>query len=88
LNLPHHIPGAPDNFPDESNLILLTGGKVHAQWGEKEHEIIVDFSNASNAKTQEKFGVTLIQVMQITAICIQKTISPIHDKTEQDIKIT
>lgn len=82
ISLPHRISGAGKNFPDESNLIVLVGGKIHAVHGEKEHQIIADFSGA---KVPENLGVTLVQVMKITALCLQKTLGTQHDRP---IKIT
>lgn len=82
ISLPHRIAGAGKGFPDESNLIVLVGGKVHAEHGEKEHHIIADFSKAT---TPENLGVTVIEVMQMTALCIRKTLGSDLDKS---IKIT
>ncbi len=82
ISLPHHIVGAPDGFPKESNLIVLVGADIHAEYGDKEHRIIADFSKA---KVPENFGVTLIQVMKISALCLQKTLG---DQNEKTIRIT
>ena len=82
ISLPHRIAGAGESFPEESNLIVLVGGRIHAEHGDKEHRIIADFSTA---KVPENFGVTLIQVMKITALCLQKTLGMEHEKP---IKIT
>lgn len=46
------------------------------------HRIIADFSKA---KVPENYGVTLIQVMQMTALCLEKTLGIQHEKP---IKIT
>lgn len=75
VSLPHKIAGAGDHFPSESNLIVLVGGRVSAEHGQTEHKIIADFSRA---KVPETLGVTLIQVMQMTAICLQKTLGDQH----------
>lgn len=77
ISLPHKIAGAPDGFPEESNLIVIVGGEVHAEWGQAEDQIIADFSKA---KVTENLGVTLIQVMKMTAICLQKTLGTQHEK--------
>jgi hypothetical protein len=82
ISLPHRIAGAGKSFPDESNLIVLVGGRVHAEHGEKEHRITADFSKA---KVPENLGVTLVQVMKITALCLHKTLGTEH---ERPIKIT
>lgn len=82
VSLPHKIAGAPEGFPEESNLIVIVGGRVHAEWGQTEHRIIADFSKA---KVPENLGVTIIQVMKLTAICLQKTLGTQH---ENPIKIT
>jgi len=82
ISLPHKIAGAPQGFPEESNLIVIVGGRVHAEWGQAEHRIIADFSKA---KAPENLGVTIIQVMKLTAICLQKTLGTQH---ETPIKIT
>lgn len=82
ISLPHRITGAGEGFPEESNLIVIVGGKIHAEHGDKEHRIIADFSKA---KVPENLGVTLIQVMKITAVCLNKTLGTQH---ERPIKIT
>jgi len=82
ISLPHRIAGAGKNFPEESNLIVLVGGKIHAEHGDKEHRIIADFSTA---EVSENLGVSLIQVMKITALCLHKTLGTEH---ERPIKIT
>ena len=82
ISLPHRIAGTDKNFPEESNLIVLVGGRVHAEHGYKEHRITADFSKA---KVPENFGVTLVQVMKIKALCLLKTLGTEH---ERPIKIT
>lgn len=82
VSLPHRIAGSGVSFPHESNLIVLVGGRIHAEHGEKEHRIIADFSNA---KVSENLGVSLIQVMRITALCLHMTLGTEH---ERPIKIT
>jgi hypothetical protein len=82
ISLPHRIAGAGKSFPDESNLIVLVGGRVYAEHGDKEHRITADFSKA---KVPENLGVTLVQVMKMTAICLHKTLGTEH---ERPIKIT
>lgn len=77
VSLPHKIAGAPDGFPRESNLIVLAGGNVHAKWGQSEDQIIADFSKAM---VPENLGVTLIQVMKMTALCLQETLGTQHEK--------
>jgi hypothetical protein len=77
ISLPHRIAGAPENFPKESNLIVLVGADIHAEWGEKEDRIIADFSHA---KAPENLGVTLIQVMKMSALCLQRTLGDRHQK--------
>lgn len=77
VSIPHKIAGAPVGFPEESNLIVIVGGKVGAEWGQKEDQIIADFSKA---KVPENLGVTLIQVMKMTALCLQKTLGSQHEK--------
>ena len=77
VSLPHKIAGATEGFPNESNLIVLVGADVRAEWGETEHRIIADFSKA---KVPENYGVTLIQVMQMTALCLEKTLGTQHEK--------
>lgn len=82
VSLPHKIAGAPEGFPEESNLIVIVGADVHAEWGQTEDLIIADFSKA---KVPQNLGVTLIQVMKMTAVCLRKTLGTQHEKP---IKIT
>jgi hypothetical protein len=77
VSLPHKIAGAPDGFPVESNLIVIVGGDVHAEWGQTDDQIIADFSKA---KVPENLGVTLIQAMKMTAVCLEKTLGTQHEK--------
>ncbi len=77
VSLPHKIAGATEGFPEESNLIVIVGGDVHAESGQKEDQIIADFSKA---KVPENLGVTLIQVMKMTALCLEKTLGTQHEK--------
>ena len=77
VSLPHKIAGAPAGFPEESNLIVIVGGEVHAEWGRTEDLVIADFSKA---KVPENLGVTLIQVMKMTAVCLKKTLGTQHEK--------
>ena len=77
VSLPHKIAGATEGYPEESNLIVIVGGDVHAEWGQTEDQIIADFSKA---KVPENLGVTLIQVMKITAVCMEKTLGTQHEK--------
>jgi hypothetical protein len=77
ISLPHRIAGAGESFPSESNLIVMVGGRVHAEHGEKEHRIIADFSKA---KVPENLGLTLVQVMKMTAVCLQRTLGTQHEK--------
>ena len=69
--LPHKITGATSGFPEESNLIVLVGAKVDAEFGEKFHTVTADFSHA---KASDDLGVTLLQVMQLTAECLQRNL--------------
>ena len=82
ISLPHKIAGAPEGFPEESNLIVMVGADVHAEHGKTEDLIIADFSKA---KAPENLGVSLVQVMKMTALCLQKTLGTQHEKP---IKIT
>ncbi len=77
VSLPHKIAGATEGFPEESNLIVIVGGDVHAEWGQTEDQIIADFTKA---KVPENLGVTLIQVMKMTAVCLEKTLGTQHEK--------
>jgi hypothetical protein len=69
--LPHKITGATAGFPEESNLIVLVGAKIDAEFGEKFHTVTADFSHA---RASEDLGVTLQQVMQLTAECLQRNL--------------
>jgi len=69
--LPHKITGATAGFPEESNLIVLVGAKLHAEFGEKFHTVSADFSHA---RASDDLGVTLLQVMQLTAECLQRNL--------------
>lgn len=77
ISLPHKIAGAPEGFPEESNLIVMVGADIHAEWGQKEDLIIADFSKA---KVPENLGISLVQVMKMTALCLQKTLGTQHEK--------
>lgn len=82
ISLPHRIAGASENFPNESNLVVLVGGSVYAEYGEKEHQVFADFSKA---KLPDNLGVTMMQVMKLTGICLQKTLVGTSQKS---IRIT
>jgi len=69
--LPHKITGATAGFPEESNLIVLVGAKIDAEFGEKFHTVSADFSHA---RASDDLGVTLLQVMQLTAECLQRNL--------------
>ena len=81
ISLPHRIAGADANFPNESNLIVLVGEVLQAKDGEEEHQVTADFSKA---KVPENPGVTLVQVMQMTALCLEKTLG---DDLQKPIQI-
>lgn len=78
--LPHKITGATEGFPEESNLIVLIGAKIEAEFGEKFHTVTADFSQA---KASDDLGVTLLQVMQLTAVCLQRNL----ERSSKPIKI-
>jgi hypothetical protein len=90
--LPHRIADAPDNFPIESNLIVMVGAKITAEWGEAHHTVVADFSQAS---IDEEYGATMLQVMQLTALCLQQNLMSRSDgkpikilwKAPQDLEI-
>lgn len=82
ISLPHRIAGAPEGFPEESNLIVLVGAVLSGKWGEKEHRVLADFSKA---KAPDELGVTVVEVMKMTALCLEKTLGP---QSEKPIKIT
>jgi hypothetical protein len=69
--LPHKITGATAGFPEESNLIVLVGAKIDAEFGEKFHTVTADFSHA---RASDDLGVTLLQVMQLSAECLQRNL--------------
>lgn len=69
--LPHKITGATDGFPEESNLIVLVGAEIQAEFGDKSHSVTADFSHA---KVSENLGVSLLQVMQLTAECLNRNL--------------
>jgi len=69
--LPHKITGATAGFPEESNLVVLVGAKIDAEFGEKFHTVTADFSHA---RASDDLGVTLLQVMQLTAECLQRNL--------------
>ena len=82
ISLPHRIAGAGKDFPDESNLIVLIGAEIHAEYGDKEHRIVADFSRT---KIPDNLGVTLLQVMKLSALCLQKTLG---DQYQKPIRIS
>jgi hypothetical protein len=69
--LPHKIAGATDGSPEESNLIVLAGAEINAEFGEKSHSVTADFSHA---KVSENLGIALLQVMQLTAECLNRNL--------------
>ena len=71
IALPHHFYNSPQGFPEESNLIVLTGGRLEASWGETKHSITIDFSKVS---IQENFGITLKQLCDLTFLCLSKSL--------------
>lgn len=78
--LPHSITGATAGFPEESKVIVLVGAKIAAEFGEKFHTITADFSQA---RASDDLGVTLLQVMQLTAECLQRNL----ERSSMPIKI-
>jgi len=71
MGLPYRIANAPKGFPGESNLIVLVGAKIHAEWGEKFHTVTADFSRV---RVSAELGVSLRQVMQLTAECLRQNL--------------
>jgi hypothetical protein len=63
--------GSDGRIPKESNLIVLVGAKISAEFGEKSHSVTADFSRA---KVSDDLGVSLIQVMQLTAECLNRNL--------------
>jgi len=82
ISLPHHITGASKKFPSESNLIVMVGGKISMDHNEKSYGLIADFSEA---RLPENIGLTLLQVMKLTSLCLQKTLG---NKDETPLKVT
>lgn len=82
MALPHHVAGAPEGFPEESNLIILVGAVLTAEWGEEFHTVTADFSSA---KVPDELGLSLLQVMQLTARCLQENLR--SEANERPIKI-
>jgi hypothetical protein len=70
IALPHHFYNAPEGFPAESNLIILSGGHLDAAWGEARHSITIDFSKAS----VKDLGVTLKQLCRLTLLCLSRSL--------------
>lgn len=73
IGLPHRLYNAPEGFPEESNLLVLTGGKLEAGWGEERHKITIDFSKVS---IEEHLGITLQQLCDLTLLCLSKSLQP------------
>ncbi len=71
IGLPHRFYNAPEGFPEESNLLVLTGGKLEAEWGEERHKITIDFSKVS---IEEHLGITLQQLCDLTLLCLSKSL--------------
>ena len=82
ISLPHRIAGASKKFPSESNLIVIVGGKISMDYNENSYGVIADFSKA---KLPEDIGLTLVQIMKITSLCLQKTLGNQH---ETPLKVT
>ena len=71
IGLPHRFYNAPEGFPEESNLLVMTGGKLEAEWGEERHKITIDFSKVS---IEEHLGITLQQLCDLTLLCLSKSL--------------
>ena len=52
-------------------MIVLVGAKIDAEFGEKFHRVTADFSRA---RASDDLEVTLLQVMQLTAECLQRNL--------------
>ncbi|MBE2180763.1 MAG: hypothetical protein IAE97_09855 [Chthoniobacterales bacterium] len=71
IGRPHRFYNAPEGFPEESNLLVMTGGKLEAEWGEERHKITIDFSKVS---IEEHLGITLQQLCDLTLLCLSKSL--------------
>jgi hypothetical protein len=71
IGLPHRFYQAPEGFPAESNLLVLTGARLDAAWGEERHAVTIDFSQVSLGGN---LGVTLDQLCRLTVLCLSKSL--------------
>ena len=49
----------------------MVGAEINAEFGDKSHSVTADFSHA---KVSENLGVSLLQVMQLTAECLNRNL--------------
>lgn len=71
IGLPYRFYNAPEGFPEESNLLVMTGGKLEAEWGEERHKITIDLSQVS---IEEHLGITLRQLCDLTLLCLSRSL--------------
>jgi hypothetical protein len=72
IALPHRLYNAPEDFPAESNLLVLSGAKLEAAWGEERHQITLDFSKVT---LDEHLGITLQQLCDLTMLCLRRSLA-------------
>lgn len=70
--LPHRLYNAPDDFPQESNLLVLAGARLEGAWGEKRHRIMLDFSKAT---LDADLGLTLQQLCDLTVLSLRRSLA-------------
>lgn len=72
VGIPHHLAQTPDNFPRESNLVLLLGVKV---MGSERRSPIVSFDLSEVTEAGlKKYGVSMEQLVKLLVHCMAENI--------------
>ena len=73
-----------NNFPDESNLLILIGAKISAEHGiqNEPHQITVDFTKINREQNSDS---SISQALRLTAECLKRTIA--QNKSSREFQI-
>ncbi len=82
--LPLQLGGGNNNFPDESNLLVIIGAKISAAHGiqNEPHQITVDFTKVNRKENSDS---SISQALRLTAECLKRTIS--QNKSGREFQI-